>query len=109
MILSSAKLIFWLLETSKLISFEILIQTNDLRSTQLLGTLYDCSKQVHVKQFSWTPAVDRKPVLSENENITLFAFVFVRPKAKKTISFRCSATVQKIRALCAQGAHTKWV
>ena len=45
---------------------------------------------------------------SEHEQTGTFASVFISAKAKRVKVFRCSATVQKTRIFCAQGAHHKW-
>ena len=89
------------------ITSENLIETNDPRITQLLATHYDCSIQYNLRQFSltWVQKCTQAP--SEKEFTGNFASVFIRAKVKKIKAFRCSATIQKTRVFCVQGAHNK--
>ena len=85
-----------------------MIQPDDPTITQLLATHYDCSKQYNLRQFSLTRVQKCTQTDSEIEYTRTYALVVNRPKAKKLKIFRRSATIQKTRVFCAQGAQDNY-
>ena len=99
---------FSLLQNADAIISVLLIQPDDPTFTQLLATHYDCSKQYNLRQFSSTRVQKCTQTDSEIEYTRTYASVVNRPKAKKLKIFRRSATIQKTRVFCAQGAQDNY-
>ena len=108
MLLLSVKFNFSSLQIADAITCENLIQPDDPRINQILATHYGCSKQYNLIQFSSIRVQNSTRAPSEIEYTTTFASVIIRAKAKIIKASRCSATVQKNRIFCAEGAHHKW-
>ena len=105
MILFSVVINLSLLLIVDAITSENLTQPDDPRITQLPATHYECSKQNNLRQFclNWFRKCTQDT--SGIEFSRTFAPVFIRAKAKTKKVFRCSATSQKSRVFCAQGAQ----
>ena len=82
-------------------------QLDGLGITKLLGTRSYFSIQYNLRQFSWTWVQKCAEDPSEIQHTRTFVFVFVRAKAKIFKTFHFSATNQKTRVCCAQGADDK--
>ena len=71
------------------------------------STLFDF-QQNFLRQFNFTQVHKCTQVPSENESTRTFSSVFVHAKTGRIKTSRCSATVQKTRVFCDQGAQTMY-
>ena len=81
------------------------VDPNDPHFSDLLVSLYDCSKQHNLRQFSLRRVQPCSQAPSCFESTRAIVNVFVRAKAKRFKAWTCEAYVKREKFVCAQSDY----